>query len=240
MPNELHGRKGKLTDKQRAFVAEYVTDMNATRAAIAAGYSAKSAASAACQLLDATRFPLVARAVKAALAEKELRAERKADDILRYIHVAMYCEPLRFFEPGDNGGWLIDEDKLDQLPSHIGCLIEEVERRSIKIGEGENAHESTKLWVKLVSKTSAMTLAPKHQLGERAVTTNLNWDILLTKPPAQGEAGQGHAAPVLARESVGAIVSEFEVEMAKLKALPPVRPPDRATPPSDNGDHKYG
>ena len=34
-----------LTDKQQAFVREYLVDLNATQAAIRAGYSAKTAAS---------------------------------------------------------------------------------------------------------------------------------------------------------------------------------------------------
>ena len=175
-PKELNGRKGKLTNRQRAFVAEYLSDMNATRAAVAAGYSPKSAASMACQLLDEDLFPRVVDAVKMALAEKELRAERKADDILRYIHTAMYFEPLRFFEPGDSGGWLIDQEGWDHLPARIGCLIEEVERRVVKTGEGEETREETKFWVKLVSKTAAMTLAAKHQLGEKITTTSVNFD----------------------------------------------------------------
>lgn len=41
----------ELTDKQRAFVLEYLKDKNATRAAIAAGYSAKSAYSIGSELL---------------------------------------------------------------------------------------------------------------------------------------------------------------------------------------------
>ena len=35
--------KGRLTDKQRRFVEEYLVDMNATQAAIRAGYSVRSA-----------------------------------------------------------------------------------------------------------------------------------------------------------------------------------------------------
>lgn len=36
-------KKGKLTDKQQRFVEEYLIDLNATQAAIRAGYSAKTA-----------------------------------------------------------------------------------------------------------------------------------------------------------------------------------------------------
>lgn len=40
-----------LTDKQKRFVREWMTDMNATRAAIRAGYSEKSAAQTASRLM---------------------------------------------------------------------------------------------------------------------------------------------------------------------------------------------
>ena len=42
---------GTLTDKQKRFVREWMTDMNATRAAIRAGYSEKSAAQTASRLM---------------------------------------------------------------------------------------------------------------------------------------------------------------------------------------------
>ena len=43
--------KPKLTDKQEAFCLEYLIDLNATQAAIRAGYSEKTAASQACENL---------------------------------------------------------------------------------------------------------------------------------------------------------------------------------------------
>jgi phage terminase small subunit len=46
--------KGKLTNKQKAFVREYVIDSNATQAAIRAGYSKKTAANIGNQLLQKT------------------------------------------------------------------------------------------------------------------------------------------------------------------------------------------
>ncbi|NGP60071.1 cell division protein FtsK [Paenibacillus thiaminolyticus] len=42
-PIEVDNEDGSLTDKQRIFVMEYLRDFNATRAAIAAGYSKKTA-----------------------------------------------------------------------------------------------------------------------------------------------------------------------------------------------------
>ena len=60
----------KLTPKQARFVAEYLNDLNATQAAIRAGYSKRSACS---QAFDLLRKPEIAAAVQARrekLAEK--------------------------------------------------------------------------------------------------------------------------------------------------------------------------
>lgn len=64
--------RGKLTLKQERFVAEYLKDLNATQAAIRAGYSERSAASIGDENL---RKPEVAAAVENAMAK---RAERTA------------------------------------------------------------------------------------------------------------------------------------------------------------------
>jgi Terminase small subunit len=169
------GRPRRITDKQLVWINEYVIDMNGARAARVAGFKHPDVAGA--KLLNPDKYPLVAIEVRKALAEKELRAEKKADDVLRYIHAAMWFQPLHYFLPGEDGGWFIDPDKVDALPPYIGCLIEEMELRKIVVGAGENRQEVTRLWVRLVSKTAAMTLAAKHQLGEKIQTTNTNIDV---------------------------------------------------------------
>lgn len=62
----------KLTPKQRAFVNEYLVDLNATQAAIRAGYSETAARSIACENLTK---PNIAQAVADAL---NVRADRTA------------------------------------------------------------------------------------------------------------------------------------------------------------------
>ncbi len=57
------GRKKGLTEKQRRFVAEYLTDCNAKRAAIAAGYSKRSAYSLGQRMVK--HYPAVVAAIEA-------------------------------------------------------------------------------------------------------------------------------------------------------------------------------
>jgi hypothetical protein len=130
---------------------------------------------AAAKLLNPTRYPLVAVEVRTAMPRKELAAERKADDILRYIHNATFFSPADYFDPGGKGGWLISQEAYRELPPEIRCLIEEVELRTVETESGT----THKLWVRFVSKAQAMALAAKHQLGEKihaTVTQVASWD----------------------------------------------------------------
>lgn len=68
-----------LTPKQATFVREYLIDLNATQAAIRAGYSAKTAEQQGYQLLQHTS---VATAVEVAMAERSKRTEITADRVL--------------------------------------------------------------------------------------------------------------------------------------------------------------
>lgn len=63
-------RSAKLTDKQLAFIGEYMIDFNATKAAIRAGYSAKTANRIGPELLGKTCIAEEIKKRKAALQIK--------------------------------------------------------------------------------------------------------------------------------------------------------------------------
>lgn len=71
-----------ITDKQKKFVEEYLIDLNATQAAIRAGYKAKNAQRASeigCQLLQKTQ---VSNEVAKRMAERSRRTGINADRVL--------------------------------------------------------------------------------------------------------------------------------------------------------------
>lgn len=183
--------KGGLTDKQAAFVRAYIVTRDSRQAAIEAGVPEKQAASVGCQWLDENRFPGVAGELRRLTQQAELRAVRKADEVLQYIHTAMWFNPTDYFLPGDaSGGWLIDPDKLRELPDEVKRLVEEVRmvRKEVETDSGKTT--TTMAWVRLVSKAKAMELAAKHQLGEKVnvTTVNVPWDEIASPPritPAQ-------------------------------------------------------
>lgn len=69
----------KLTDKQTAFVREYLVDLNATQAAIRAGYSERTASRIGPQLLGKT---CVREAIEKAQAKRARRVEVTQDYVL--------------------------------------------------------------------------------------------------------------------------------------------------------------
>lgn len=71
-----------MTPKQQAFVREYLVDLNATQAAIRAGYSAKDADVQGPRLLGNVR---IADAIEKAMAERAERTEITADRVIQEL-----------------------------------------------------------------------------------------------------------------------------------------------------------
>ncbi|MGU1382765.1 terminase small subunit [Pseudomonas aeruginosa] len=89
-----------LTAKQRLFVDEYLIDLNATQAAIRAGYSTRRATEIGYQLLQR---PEVAQAIQAAMAERSKRTEVEADYVIRRLREIDEMDVLDILE--DDGSF---------------------------------------------------------------------------------------------------------------------------------------
>ncbi|MEF2196442.1 terminase small subunit [Pseudomonas aeruginosa] len=89
-----------LTKKQRLFVDEYLIDLNATQAAIRAGYSTRRATEIGYQLLQR---PEVAQAIQAAMAERSRRTEVEADYVIRRLREIDEMDVLDILE--DDGSF---------------------------------------------------------------------------------------------------------------------------------------
>jgi len=125
----------KLTPKQQRFVDEYLVDLNATQAAIRAGYSAKTAGSIGQRLL--TKIEIQAE-LAAAMAAREERTEITADYVLRRLKEeaeltgegSSHSARIKALELlGKHQGMFTDRLKLDgSLDVNLGLasLLEEV------------------------------------------------------------------------------------------------------------------
>lgn len=83
-----------LAPRQRRFVDEYLIDLNATQAAIRAGYSARTAEQIGWQLLQK---PSVRAAVDAGQKDAALRARRELNAVLRDV-AAIRQNAMQFVE----------------------------------------------------------------------------------------------------------------------------------------------
>ena len=68
-----------MTDKQKRFITEFLVDLNATQAAIRAGYSRRTAYSIGQENL---KKPEIRQAIDTAMKEREARTEITADYVL--------------------------------------------------------------------------------------------------------------------------------------------------------------
>lgn len=135
------GKKARgLTPKQERFVAEYLIDLNATQAAVRAGYSLRTAEEQGYQLLRKT---LVAQAIAAAQQERGERLQASADDVLREITRLAMFDPARF--------------KDVKSPEDVAALPENVRRAIV----GWSWDRQGRFTIKLV-KESALEMLGRH------------------------------------------------------------------------------
>lgn len=105
-----------MTPKQEAFVREYLVDLNATQAAIRAGYSEKTAGAIGDENL---KKPEIAQALKIAMEKRAERTEITADYVLNgikeLVERCIQAEPVRDAEGKPTG-----EYKFEAAPALRG------------------------------------------------------------------------------------------------------------------------
>lgn len=79
----------KLTAKQQMFCDEYLIDLNATQAAIRAGYSAKNAGKIGPELLGKTR---IQNYINIRKKERTRRTELSQDNVLKELAYIAFCD----------------------------------------------------------------------------------------------------------------------------------------------------
>lgn len=81
----------KLTAKQKKFVEEYLIDLNATQAAIRAGYSPNTAQEQSSRLLSNV---MVKNEIDKAMAERSRRTGINQDRVLRELAKIAFVNPM--------------------------------------------------------------------------------------------------------------------------------------------------
>lgn len=112
----------KLTAKQKAFVNEYLVDLNATQAAIRAGYSKKTAQEQSSRMLSNV---MVQEALKELMDKRSEKVGLMADQVLEELK-AMVMVPLGKLE--ENGMTCAAKIKAIELAmKHLRILNEKVD-----------------------------------------------------------------------------------------------------------------
>lgn len=131
-------KKGKkLNSKQQCFVLEYLVDLNATQAAIRAGYSAKTAYSQGQRLLKDVELQGALQEAQQKRAEKVgLDAEWVVTRLQQVAERCMQAEPVMQFnhdtkEMEETGEYKFDSSgankALDSLARHLGLFNDKVQ-----------------------------------------------------------------------------------------------------------------
>jgi hypothetical protein len=109
----------KLTERQRRFVEEFALNGNATRAAIAAGYSAKSARTYGARMFADRN---IAAAIRQRRDNASKRIDISADKVLQgFAQIAFHKQPLGELSPQDR------IRALNSLGKHLGLFIDKQE-----------------------------------------------------------------------------------------------------------------
>lgn len=135
----------KLTPKQERFCEEYLVDLNATQAAIRAGYSSTRASEQAYQLLQKTT---VANRISELQSQQSKRTEITADRVLAELAVIAFADRTEIAKITEAG--FVKFTPTDKLPAELKKII-------VGIKEGKFGIE-----VATADKVRALELLGKH------------------------------------------------------------------------------
>lgn len=163
-----------LTAKQARFVEEYLIDLNATQAAIRAGYSEAGAFVRGSELL---RNRKVFAAVQEAQNARAKRTEITQDRVLQELALIGFANMQDYMRSGPDGDPYLD---FSNLTREQAAALVEVTVEDFKDGRGDDARDVRRVKFKLADKRAALVDIGKH-LGmfvERRVNVNMPLDSL--------------------------------------------------------------
>ena len=117
-----------LTPKQQRFVEEYLIDLNATKAAVRAGYSKRTAGQIGEQNLKKLE---IAEAISAAMQARSERTEITQDRVIEEYAKLAFIEMGMFVEWGENGVTL---KASADLPPELRAAVAEVSETTTEHG----------------------------------------------------------------------------------------------------------
>jgi phage terminase small subunit len=161
----------KRADREKVFAREYVIDLNATRAAITAGYSEKGAGVAGIRLLGNARVKsLVAKLTKDKFGKLDISGKR----ILQELAYVAFLDPRKLFTPE---GELRPITELDEDTARAIAALDH-EKLFEHFGKGQAKHVGNTVKVKVADKIRALQLLGQyHKLFTEKVEVTASEDL---------------------------------------------------------------
>lgn len=145
-----------MTPKQERFVQEYLIDLNATQAAIRAGYSAKTAESAGPRLLGNVE---VRAAIEARQTERAASVGVTAEKVLRELALLGFSNMGDYMNAGPDGDPYLS---FADLTREQTAALTEVTVEDFKDGRGDDGRDVRRIKFKLADKRAALVDIGKH------------------------------------------------------------------------------
>jgi phage terminase small subunit len=165
--------------RQRAFVAEYIIDLNGKQAAIRAGYSPTSAAETASELLNLSN---VAAAVERSMAQRLSRVNMTADTVLHEMTLLSNSR-LDHYVIDDDGQVTLAPGAPEGAMAAIQAITKNTKVHYDNQGNvtGKTYNVTVKLW----DKTAPLKLMGKHAgvkaFSERMEVTGPDGGAIVTR-----------------------------------------------------------
>lgn len=147
----------RLTAKQKRFIEEYLIDLNATQAAIRAGYSKKTAAAIGAENLEK---PHIAAEIQRRMTERQKRTEVTQDRVVKELARLAFANAADFVtvekrevDAGDGNSIAVDCATV----KHTSELTADQQAAIAGIKQGANGVE-----LKLCDKLKALELLGRH------------------------------------------------------------------------------
>ncbi|MGH7745264.1 MAG: terminase small subunit [Candidatus Dormibacteria bacterium] len=151
-----------LSDKEARFVGAYLVSLNASKAAIEAGYKATRNASKTAWLL--LRNPRIQKAIEAAQAKVLKKHELTLDKIVGEAALIAFANIQDYMSITAEGDPYVD---LSKLTREQAAALAEFTVDDYTDGRGEHARNVRKVRIKLADKLAALVALGKHLGGFR-------------------------------------------------------------------------
>ena len=172
-----------LTPKQSAFVREYLVDLNATQAAIRAGYSARNADKIGSELLGKTR---VKAEIQELMDKRAQKVEITSDRVLMEIGKLAFADIRKIF---DDQGRLLP---VHMLPDEISASVSSVEVVTSKIPGTDPVEVEHVSKIKFWDKRASLELLGRHlKLFTDKIEVDVGADLATRMKEARERTQQG-------------------------------------------------